>query len=314
MTDTTADRRVGVGVVPLGVGWLVVALVGWGVFYATGGARDGAELVGDRAVSWAAGLAVAVALGLALLVLVERRWPLSPAVALAVLAAAGWGIANAVGWSIDVQAGGPASGLVTGAVLVAAGQDRPPRLRLLACVLAGVVGLVAGRLASGPGHGPVQVAVPLVLGLVAAGLAWATLGVRLPWWPVAALTAGWGLAWVGAYLLTQQLLAGRPAALVIGAEIVGAAAVGGALTGWAWRRRSGESVAVVTARWALAASAGVGLGAGLAIALYALWPVPGQFSGPLELLEVGTTVGLGMGAAVALLPTLRRLGRPGRPA
>jgi hypothetical protein len=287
--------------------WVAVTVVAWRLYYSAGGGGDAGSLAGSRATSWTLTIPPVILLGLLLTWLVERRRPLPPAERLAILATAGWGVANAFGWTVDVKVGGPTTGLVTGCVLVAASQNRPVRLRALVAVLAGVGGLVAGRLLTGEGYAPLLVAVPLVLGLPAFALAWKLLGVRLPWWPVAGLAVGWGLSWVAAFVVTREFLAGSSAAMFLVVELVGACTLGGALTAWAWRRRTAEPVLTVTLRWALTSMLGVVLGAAVAGALWYLGLAPAHVERPQDLLEVGTTVGLGLAAWFALLPTLRRL-------
>lgn len=310
--DGTAVGRRGraVALVLLVAGWSAVTLAGWSAFHATGGGRPGAPLP-DRALGWAVAVPVAVALGLLVVGLVEHRYPLPRAEGLAVLAAAGWGLATAVGWTIDVRVGGPATGLVTGSVLVAAGAGGRARLPLLLAMLAGTSGLVAGSLVAGEGSTPLHAVAPLTFGLVAFGAVALARGGRLPWLPVAGLTVGWGVTWVLAYLLSQPVMAATSATVGLGGEMVGACTVGGALTAWAWRRRTGESVPVVTARWAGCAVAGVGLGAAVAVAAFSAGLAPAHVQRPLDLLAAGTTLGLGLAAGAALLPTLRRLAPDG---
>jgi hypothetical protein len=295
------------------LGWLPVGAAGWWADQAWPRTGDRLEGVGW----WLACLVLAVAVAAAVTQVLPAAVRAEPSVVGAGLVALGWAVAIAAGWSFDVAVGGPACGLVTGLVLAAArSATGPARAATVGGI--GVVAMVLGWVALGDRVGALPVAVSIACGLTAVAAAGRLLAPALTLWPVAGLTAAWGLAWVGAFGLTQATLAEASHGLAVGAETVLATAAGAAVLAMTTRGRTGETTWRVVIRWTVAAAIGVVVGVAMAVLLSA-WAVGPQAAGLLAHLDVGTTVGVGAAAGFAVLPTLRALAgtsslRPGVPA
>jgi hypothetical protein len=279
--------------------WSLAAAVGWAGFHLLGGpGRAGA----GRELTWAVCLLVAVAGAALVASTVAGRYLVGDAARWGAAVGVGWGVANTAGWFLAVEVGGPATGLVTG-VAVGAAAAGIPVARGSAVGLAGVLAVVAARLLVGD--------LPLVLGLalsIGCGLA-VVAAVRpaltptLPLRPVVLATTAFGLAWVGAWVLADAVLSPISASLSIAVEILLAVAIGAAVLGWDLRSRTAEPVRRVVLRWLVSTGIGV-LGSAVIAAVIA---AVGPGTGPVEFLDVGTTVGLAVAAWCASQPTLHRL-------
>lgn len=295
----------------LALGWALVVAAGWAGYYLAGGGGDERYLAASRAAGWLAGVPLAVVLGLVLLRLAKRSRPMPPVAALLVVATGAWGMANAVGWTVDVAVGGPATGLATGCVLVAAGDPRtgPDRVRLFGVILCGVAAMVTGRLVAGVDALVPRVVLPVVLGIAVAAAAWRAVGLRRSFRPVVIVVLAWTVSWLGAFELARNLPAGLPPAVYAVTEIGLACGCGGALTALVWRSRSEERPGAVALRWAAAGILGTLVGLVVAAAMWSGGVMPPRVDEAADLWAAGTTFGLGLAAAVALAPTLARTGR-----
>jgi hypothetical protein len=289
------------------VAWLPAGVLGWGVHrWLDGGTGDpGPFLVG---------LAVAVGLGAAAHRGVTAAGS-DPVVASAVGVGVGFALANATGYSVGVEVGGPAFGLALGLGLAAAAGAPGARVVLLGgSVLAVMIGVrllldplgppLPGAAPAGAPWAPVLLVAPALAGL---GVLAACRGLLPGVTTTIGLTAAFGVAFVGWWMVTAVLVAPWSFALSVGMEIVGAVAVGAVALGLL--TRPGEPVATVAARWAAAATAAVLLGVAVAVALRTLLGDTG--AGVLVHLDLGASTGLAIASATAALPTLRRVAAAG---
>ncbi len=287
---------------PALVGWLSAALVGWVLLRMLPALPDTAS--GWRVPEWTLGVLCVLVIGALLTVAVERFAVADDLLRWVVVAVVGWGVANAAGWAIDVKVGGPASGMVAAVVLGAVHQGLTCRLRAALALCCGFVGIVGGHLLLGGRLVTFGVVVTLATGVAALTGALAALRIRLPLGPLIWITTASGLAWVGAWALVGRLGSGVPLIVGFGIEIVLASAVCGAATALAWRTETGVGVGVLTARYALVGLGVVLFGMGVSGLLGAVGVGPGGLS---DLMDVGTTLSLGLGAWVALWPLMRGL-------
>lgn len=285
------------------VAWLPAGAAGWVIHKSLdAGGQDDVQHAG----LWLGCAGLAVGIG----ALTARAFPASTredrVVRLAVLVAVGWAVATAAGWSFAVQVGGPASGLVTGLGLAAARTGTGIRIAPVALVAgSGVVGLIAGWLLVGDRVPVVGLFVPMACGLVAVTAAHRVIAPELRLLPVLGSTCAWGAAFVGAWLLTSTTIAPISYALSIGVEFVLAAALGAVALGWATRASTGEPVHHVVVRWT--ASSAIGVIGGVAVALVLRDLGDDTAVGLMARADVGTSLGLGVAAGFAVLPTLRRM-------
>lgn len=312
MTTYTPCRRAR-GPVATTVAWTLAAVVGWATFHLVGGAsRAGVA----RDLVWTGCLLVAVVGAALVAVTLGRRLLVDDATRWGAAAAVGWGVANAAGWFLAVEVGGPASGLVTGAVVGGAAVG-VSLSRGVALGLCGVLAMILVRL-PGLGLPPfVGLAVNVVAGLAVVAVLRPVLAPTLPMRPVVVGTVSFGLFWVGAWTVTDALLSPLSATASVGAEIVVAVTLGSAVLGRELRGRTAEPVRCVALRWAGVTVLGVVGSVGVAVVVATV--VPGAT--PIAFLDVGTTLGLPVAAWCALRPTLARLtgscppdGRNDRPA
>jgi hypothetical protein len=286
--------------------WLVIVAVGWAGYYAVGGGGAAGSEAGARALCWLVGVPLAVVTAVLLGRALEHRARPIASTALIPLAAGGWGLANALGWTVDVTVGGPATGLVTGTVLVAATLE-PGRLRsarLSAVVVAGLVALVGGRLVAGVEDVVPRTLLPIAFGLAGAGVAWWLARVGRSFVPVAASMVAWWAAWLIGFEVSKLLVA--PSLQVV-VELGLACTIGGAASWLLVARGCGERIGVVLARWAGTSVAGTVLGILIAAALWELGLAASRVLQPSDLWAAGTTFGLGLAGAIALGPTVAAL-------
>lgn len=283
--------------------WLPAGMLGWAVRRWLDVGTDGPAGAGP----FLAGLAVALGLGAVAHRALDPAARLDPTARCAAAVGVGFAVANATGWSVGVEVGGPAFGLALGLGLAAAAGAPGARVLLLGgtvlAVMTGVRLLLDPLGAPVPGApwAPVLLVAPTLAGLATLAASRRPLAGHLA--ATAALTAAFGAAFVGFWLLTSAVVAPWSFALSVGAEIVGAVAVGAAVLGVL--TRPGEPVLAVVTRWAVAAGAAVVIGIAVAVPLRALLGDTG--GGVLVHLDLGTSIGLAIAAAVAALPTLRHV-------
>jgi hypothetical protein len=205
-----------------------------------------------------------------------------------------------------VTVGGPATGLVTGTVLVAATLEpgRLRRARLSVVVVVGLVALVGGRLVAGVEDLVSRTLLPIAFGLVGAGVAWWLARVGRSFGPVAASMAVWWAAWLIGFEVSKWLSA--PSIQVV-VELGLACTIGGAASWLLLARGCGERIGVVVLRWAGTSIAGTVLGILIAAVLWGFGLAPARVLQPSDLWAAGTTFGLGLAGAVALAPTMAAL-------
>lgn len=282
--------------------WLPAGVLGWALHRRLdGGTGDIAPFLVGLALAVGVGTAAHRALG-------SGPWAgPDPVGTCAVGVGVGFAVANATGWSVGVEVGGPAFGLALGLGLAAAAGVPGRHVVPLGGAVLGV--MIGTRLVLDPfgpplpgePGAPVLLVAPALAGLGVLAAGRGLLGGHLT--GVAVLTAVFGAGFVGLWVVTSTLVAPWSFALSVGAEIVGAVALGalalGALV------RPAEPVPAVVARWAGAATAAVLIGVAVAVPLRLL--LGDVRGGVLVHLDLGTGVGLAIAAAVAALPTLRRV-------
>lgn len=279
--------------------WSLTGAAGWTLFHALDGpARSGTaqELV------WTACLIVTLSAAALVAATVARRYLVDDAARRAAAVGLGWGVANAAGWFLAVEVGGPATGLVTGVAVGAAAVG----VRLPAAVvvgLGGVLAMVGARL--------LVAGLPPALGLVVSGagglavvavLRWSVTP-TLPIRPVIVATVGFGVAWVGAWMVADAVLSPVSASASVALEIVVAVVLGAAVLGWELRARTAEPVRAVAMRWSIATVLAVAASAVIAAVIVVAQPG----TTPIDHLDVGTTVTLPVAVWCAVRPTLDRL-------
>lgn len=284
------------------VAWLPAGTAGWLIHQAVNGGAPGE--VGP----WLICVVIATGIGVVVSWALRDRMPVDPAVRWTVLVAVGWAIANAAGWFVGVEVGGPAFGLVTGLGIAAATTEvRISRVALVAA--SALLAMVAGRLLVDDRLPVVGLVVPAACGLLVLAAMHRMLVRDVPLWPVVGLTCAWGVAFVGVWALTSTFVAPVSFWLSVIAEIVIAVAIGAAALGWCTHEISGEAVWRVVRRWAIASTLGV-IGGGAVALLLRTVVVTRPGDGVLAHLDMGTSVGLAVAVAFAVLPTLRHLSRP----
>ncbi|MGQ0576685.1 MAG: hypothetical protein ACT4RN_21165 [Pseudonocardia sp.] len=305
MTQVLPHRCVAGEIGLLLAAWCPAAAAGWGLHALV---SDPAATGAVRAAGWLSAAVVAIALG----ALLARLLPATAGPARwASVAAVGWGIATSAGWFLAVEVGGPTTGIVTGVVLAAAPVVRPDAGgvgRTCGVIAAGLAGVLVGWvLTGGAAAGAPGLLLPTAGGVVGLLAGRAVLLPALPAGRLTVLVVVSGSAWVGAWALAVAHLSPVSLGLSIVGEIVLAMTVGGVAIGLLWAGATGEPAVRVAARWAVAAVGG--LIVGLAVAAVLRTGTGGEV---VEQLDAGTTVGLGLAAWVASLPTLRRLTDPAR--
>lgn len=294
------DRRVSIVLL---AAWLPAGVLGWAVQRWLDAGTGGPDHAGPFLV----GLALALGLGAAAHRALASPAGADPVTGSAVGVGVGFAVANATGWSVGVEVGGPAFGLAMGLGLVAAAGAPGARVVLLGgTVLAVMIGTrllldPLGTALPGEPWAPVLLVTPTLAGLGALAAGRGLLPGRLA--ATAVLMASFAAAFVGFWVVTSTLVAPWSFALSVGVEIVGAITVGAVALGLLARPR--EPVVAVAVRWAVAAATAVVIGVAVAVPLRIVLGDEG--GGLLVHLDLGSSTGLAIAAAIAALPTLRRV-------
>lgn len=278
---------------------LIAGTVGWAGFHLLGGP----ERIGtEHTLIWAACLGIALACARVASAAVTRRHG-DVALEWGVVLALGWAAANATGWHLAVEVGGPLVGVACGVVLAGAASGAKP-VEAVLVGLGGLVGVLASHLVLAGVSPLVGLVAALVVGLLAALAARTFLAPKLPMTPIVVMAVSCGTAWVGAWELASNLLTPISVSVSIAGELVLAVVAGAFAFGLLVRGHVTEPLWRTVIRWGLAASVGVLAAEGVAAVLAALLPGAG---GPIDLLDVGTTVTMPLAAWFAAAPTLRGL-------
>ncbi|MEM8817767.1 MAG: hypothetical protein AAGE85_18270 [Pseudomonadota bacterium] len=279
--------------------WIAIWLVAGGLGLYTYTAVESAFGAGRYLqILWLVCTAASVAIGLVATRLAQGIAPLSSQHSAMLKLGVGWTIASAAGWYFSVSVGSVFGGVVTGLVALSLFDQRIRSFLIVA--VAGLLGARIGLEAPGTSNLLVGAAVCGIAAIGACAIAIVvTRGDKQVLPMFAATVAAWGLAWALAFL--SKRIVTVPDLFGYGtnaAELVFAFVIGGALS----------PIGTGIVRKALAWGAGGILAAAVSVAIDL--GVSAATGGEVSRMDIGQSLGMGIGAALAYVLLVRENRRP----